>query len=86
MYNYFANLYIYFYVTILLGDEYEYLCQGLKEKDQSINIFIDWDEYDKNFESELENGILTMKISRKKDMNSDIKVKSKSSKESIKLI
>jgi HSP20 family molecular chaperone IbpA len=45
----------------LIGEEYEYICQGIKMKKQEMNIFIDQDDFDtKNHTASLENGILSL--------------------------
>jgi HSP20 family molecular chaperone IbpA len=51
----------------LVGEEFDFICQGIKMKKQEINIFIDQDDFDtKNHSAELENGILTLMIPIKK--------------------
>jgi len=51
----------------LVGDEFVYLCQGLKENDQKAEFFIDWDEYNSsNYVCKLNHGILKIIIKKKK--------------------
>jgi len=76
-------------VDDLIGEEFEYLCKGIKENDQEISIFIDSDEYVlSNTEIELENGLLFIKVfKRVSQLSTVIKVKKKkSNREKIELI
>jgi HSP20 family molecular chaperone IbpA len=68
----------------LIGEEYEYLCRGLKEQHHEFSIYIDWDNYDKSVDSALENGILSITV-QKKAANTEgrISVKSRPKKEKV---
>jgi len=72
----------------LIGEDYIYICQGLKETTQEINIYIDSDEYSlQDASTELENGMLSITVPKKSAIiPNQIPVKgSKSKKENIQL-
>ena len=68
----------------LIGEEFEFICRGIKGNNQEIPIYIDVDEYDINSSTcELENGLLNIFIPKSKKVNSEIKINRKIHKKEI---
>jgi len=68
----------------LIGDEFKYLCQGLKETEQNIDIFIDWDEYDnKSYNCKLNYGVLSIKVNKREELLNKINIEDNTEEENI---